>query len=144
VPAALAIAGMAVVLAVVLTEIGVLDGLDGKVRRWFSLAAGDRGLALLPQWPVWAALALGLFGLTWSMIESPGWWRRMVLWISAGAVVAGGTPVAALAGGWLPPAALVIGWLWSGIWAIVYGIRYEAELAQARGQRTRPGAADPA
>lgn len=138
--AAALIAGMAVVLAAVLLEVGLLDGLDGGVRRWFGGLAGADGLAELPRWPVWLVLAPGLFGLAWAIIESPGCWRRLVLWVSSGAVVVAATPVAAIAGGWLGPGAPAVGWLWSGAWAIAYGMRHEVELEQARRQRGRASA----
>jgi len=118
VAAAALVALMALALASVLREIGMLDNFDAWVKGWFSGLAGDGGLVSWPPAAVGLALGLVLFGLVWTMLETPGLWRRIVLWISCGAVVLGSVPVAALTGGWIMPGPLLVAWLWSGGWGL--------------------------
>jgi hypothetical protein len=120
VPAAALVAIMALALASVLHELGLLDTLDDRAKSLFSGIAGETGLQPWPPAVVGVVLGLVLFGLVWTMIETPGLWRRIVLWVSCGAVILGAVPVAALTGGWVMPAPVAIAWLWSGAWALAF------------------------
>ena len=123
---------MGLVLALALSTLGLLEASDGVVRRWFDDLAAGKALGTVPMGVVWVFLGLAWFGLTWAMIDSPGWWRPLVLWVSGGMVIAAATPVAALAGGWIGPTAPMAGWLWSGLWALIYRHRHAHELEAAR------------
>jgi len=137
--AAALVALMALALASVLHQLGLLDAIDGWVRSWFAGIAGQQGFEPWPVAAVGLVLGVTLFGLIWTMIETPGLWRRIVLWISCGAVIMGAVPVAALAGGWIMPTPVAVAWLWSGAWALVFAHRHppsQQETPQSKKQRT--------
>ncbi len=140
--AAALVALMALALASVLRELGVLDAIDGRVRSWFAGIAGENGFEPWPPAAVGLVLGVVLFGLIWTMIETPGLWRRIVLWISCGAVIMGAVPVAALAGGWIMPAPVAVAWLWSGGWALAIARRHppsQRKIPQSKSRRTESG-----
>lgn len=123
------IAVLAVGLAWGMNLLGVLAAFDESVLSMLAGLEGSDGLADLPQWLSWPLLGLICFGLGFAMIESPGGWRRLVLWITCGGVIAAAFPVAALGAFWLAPGGPMIAWVWTGVCGMIYAHRHDGQPA---------------
>jgi hypothetical protein len=124
------IAVLAVGLAWGMNLLGVLSAFDESVLSMLVRLGGPDGLAELSQWLSWPLLGLICFGLGFAMIESPGGWRRLVLWISCGGVIAAAFPVAALGARWLAPGGPMVAWVWTGVCGMIYAHRHDAPPAR--------------
>ena len=124
------IAVLAVGLAWGMNLLGVLAAFDESVWSMLARLGGSDGLVDFPQWMSWPLLGLICFGLGFAMIESPGGWRRLVLWITCGGVIAAAFPVAALAARWLAPGGPMVAWLWTGVCGMIYAHRHDAHPAE--------------
>jgi hypothetical protein len=117
---ALVVAVLALGLAFGMEALGVLAGLDRALSSLLEPLAGDGELSRVPPGVSWPLLGMVCLGMAFAMVESPGTWRRLVLWISSGVVIAATVPLAALAARWLAPGAPLVAWLWSGVCSLVY------------------------
>jgi len=119
------IAVLAVGLACGMNLLGVLAAFDDSVLAMLAELGGSDGLVDFPAWISWPSLGLICFGLGFAMIESTGGWRRLVLWITCGGVIAAAFPVAALAARWLAPGGPMIAWVWTGVCGMIYAHRHD-------------------
>ena len=119
---ALAIGAMALVLAAGFGVLGLMDRADDLIRGMLALNRG--AMLAVPEWAVWLAAAVGAFGLAVAILLVPGHWRRVVLWVSALAVVAGWAPVLVLAAREPVVAVPLLATFWSGLCAFVYASKH--------------------
>lgn len=122
--AAAAIGSMSVLLAVGLGLLGVLDRMEKGLAAAISRDGGEHFTKAAPAWAVWLAAALAAYGVAFSLLHVTGLWRRLVVWITTLALVAGWAPVLVLAS--RPPAigAPLVAVLWAGICALFYAASY--------------------
>lgn len=126
------VAALAVGLAFGMDALGVLAAFDDSVHGMLAGLGGPGGLIDFPAGVSWPLLGLICFGLAFAMIESPGGWRRLVLWISCGGVIAAAVPLAGLAARWLGPGGPMVAWLWTGVCGMIYAHRQEPESTDLR------------
>lgn len=119
---ALAIGSMALVLAAGFGVLGLMDRADALIAD--ALIVGGGGVKHLPEWLVWVAAAVGAFGLSLAILQVPGNWRRLVLWVSALVVLAGWAPVLVLASHAPAVAVPLLATFWSGLCAFVYASKH--------------------
>lgn len=113
------IASLSILLAVGLAALGVLGRLNLLVSRLVSRE--DAGFPkALPDGVVWGIAVLFAVGIACAILNVPGTWRRVMLWLSALVLVAGWAPVLALAAHAPDIGAPWIATLWSGVCALVY------------------------
>jgi hypothetical protein len=122
-PAA-AIGGLAIVLSTGLALIGVLDRANRQIAALVSRDGAERFPKHLPEWAVWLATVTLAFGLTFAILETPGWWRRAILWLTTVILIAAWAPVLSLAAHAPDIAAPWIATVWSGACAIVYATNH--------------------
>jgi hypothetical protein len=119
IPAA-AIGGLSVTLAAGLALLGPLARLDQMVATWFSRGGLEKFPKHLPGWSIWLMTAVFAFGLAYAMLNTPGTWRRVLLWITALTLIASWAPVLSLAAHAPEITAAWVATLWSGVCALVY------------------------
>ncbi len=117
---------------------GLLGPLDSMLAALVTL--DPAAAAAVPAWIVWLATAIFAYGLAIVLLEIPGTWRRMIIWLSTLAVVMGWLPVAAISGSHAEVAAPAVAVLWSGICAIIYAARHR--MAADDDQAPEPAAPD--
>jgi hypothetical protein len=122
-PAA-AIGGLAIVLATGLALLGVLDRANRQIATLVSRDGAERFPKQLPEWAIWLATLILAFGLTFAILETPGWWRRTILWLTTVILIAAWAPVLSLAAHAPDIAAPWIATVWSGACAIVYATNH--------------------
>jgi len=76
---------------------------------------------------LWTGTAAIAYGTALILLEIPGNWRRIVIWISTMAVIAGWLPVAAIAQAQAPVAAPLVAATWAGLCSIIYAARHHME-----------------
>lgn len=131
VPMPVALTGsMGLALAAGLHLTGMLATLDRALEAWVAGGARDFDSAV-PPWSVWLATAAIAYVIALVLLEIPGNWRRIVIWISTLAVIAAWLPVAAMAELHAPVAAPLIAALWSGICSLIYAARHHMEVDDA-------------
>lgn len=135
------IAVLAVGLAYGMNLLGVLRAFDESLLSMLDGLGGENGLANLPQAVIWPLLGLICFGLGFAMIESPGGWRRLVLWVGCGGVIAAAFPVAALSARWLAPGGPMIAWVWTGVCGMIYAHRHDPHSDEPVANSVRVAAA---
>ena len=136
VPAA-AIGSLSILLAAGLSVLGILDRVNLLIARAVSQGGTPDFPKALPEWAVWLAVALFAFGLSFSILNVAGTWRRCVLWITTLVLIAGWAPVLSLAARAPEIAAPFIAALWSGVCALVYAgnHRMACDEADSSGQK---------
>ena len=137
---------MGLVLAAGLYAFGLLDSFD---RALAGLVFADaRELTRAVSNPVlWIATAVISYGIALVVLETPGTWRRTIIWISAMAVITAWLPVAAIAHQHVPVAAPLVAAAWAGLCTIIYTARHRMEAddpdpAEAADESTPPDATD--
>ncbi len=103
-----------------LGALGILEQVNRMISNTVSQGKWMVFPNALPAWVLWLAAVLFAFGLAFSILNVPGTWRRVMLWITAVLVVAGWAPVLGLAAYAPEIAAPLIATLWSGLCALVY------------------------
>lgn len=114
---------MGLALAGGLHALGLLEILD----RYLVGLVSDDADALTPAvsaTALWIATASVAYGLALVILEVPGNWRRITLWISTMAVIAGWLPVAAIAHTHVAVAAPLVAAAWAGLCSIIYAARH--------------------
>lgn len=117
---ATAIGFLSTLLVVGLGVLGILDQVNLMISNIVSQGRWMAFPKTLPAWALWLATGLSAFGLSFAILNVPGTWRRVILWITAVLVVAGWAPVLGLAAHAPEIAAPLIATLWSGVCALVY------------------------
>lgn len=137
VPTVVAIGCMAALLAAGMGAVGLLERMDLALGRGFASInppAASRSLPLALPWLVVVAVS---FGLPLAMLNVPGFWRRLVLWLSTLVLVAGWAPVLALASREPAVSGVFIAALWCGLCSLVYASRHRMPC-DPRPVRQRP------
>ncbi len=120
--AALAIGALSVILAAGLEVLGMLEAINAGVSK--ALGAGKDFPKQLPIWAIWLAVVFFSFGTSFALLGIPSTWQRILLWLSAVAVVAGWAPALALAAHSPEIAVVLVATIWSGVCALVYAGRH--------------------
>lgn len=119
VPAA-AIGSLSILLGAGLALLGALGHLNLTVARMVTQGKTVVFPKMLPTAAVWLVAVVFAFALSFAILNVPGTWRRVVLWITALVLVAGWAPVLALAARAPDIGAPFIAVLWSGVCSLVY------------------------
>lgn len=119
---ALAIGSLALVLAAGFGFAGIMDRVNDGIAA--GLHVGTQTTKSLPEWAVWLAAVVGAFGLSMAILSVPGTWRRVLLWVTALALVAGWGPVLVLAAREPVVAVPLLAVFWSGLCSLVYATRH--------------------
>lgn len=133
-----AIGGMAVVLAVGLGAIGLLDRMDtaiGQALRAVAPPASTRPLH--PALP-WLGIVVVSFVLPLAMLSVPANWRRLLLWITTLVIVAGWAPVLALAARAPEISGAFTATFWGGLCSLIYTSRHRMPCDPRPIRRARP------
>jgi hypothetical protein len=119
VPAA-AIGSLSILLVAGLAMLGMLERVNWLISRIVN--SGKEGVFPkdLPSGLIWLGAIAFAFGVPFSILQVPGTWRRLMLWLTALVVVSGWAPVLGLAARSPDIAAPWIATLWAGICALVY------------------------
>lgn len=123
-PTVVAIGCMAALLAAGLGAVGLLGRMDFALGEVFSTISPPEASRGLPVVVPWVAVVLISFALPLVMLSVPGMWRRVVLWVSALALVAGWAPVLALAARQPVVSGVFIATFWCGLCSLVYASRH--------------------
>lgn len=116
--------GMGLLLAAGFHFFGLLDLLNQSLSDLFAeqnLISSNPAIA--PE-ALWLATAVMAFGLAWAILQMPGNWRRITIWIGTQGVILGWVPVAAMGKTSAPVAALWVACAWSGLCSIIYASRH--------------------
>jgi len=117
---------MGLALAGGLHLLGLLENLDRQLAEFVVVDPGALAPAL--STPVlWSATAALTYALALVLLEIPGNWRRMVVWISTMAVIAAWLPVAAIANAHAQVAAPLVAAAWAGLCSVIYAARHHME-----------------
>ena len=119
---ALAIGSLALVLAAGFGFVGIMDRANDGIATGLQVGSGT--LKSLPEWAVWLAAAVGAYGLAMVILSVPGTWRRVMLWVTSLALVAGWGPVLVLAATEPVVAVPLLATFWSGLCSLVYASRH--------------------
>lgn len=127
-----AIGGLSLLVAWVLRQTGWSRGLDGWASEWGRGLKLEGSLAEVPAGWVWGWAVLISVGLAWAILESDGWWRRMVLVVTSLVLTLSWVPVLGLVSMKAELSVPLVAWWWSGLWAWVYAVRHR-ELSGEEG-----------
>ena len=136
---ALLIGSMALVLAVGLGALHILEQVNFIAGSWLEEVGLGNFSKPLPVWLIWLTTSLVAYGLSGAILCVPCIWRRLVLWISTLAILLFWVPVLGLAT-YLPDiAAPLVAAVWSGICALIYAYNHrmpvdELPISQPDGQ----------
>ena len=119
-----AIGSLAVLLVAGLGLLGLLDRMNAAVAALMKSGPAFQAAEPLTGWVVWPATLFVAFGLPYAMLGVPGTWRRIILWASLMAVVAGWAPVLMLAARAPDVGGPFIATVWSGVCALVYAANH--------------------
>lgn len=117
---ATAIGFLSTLLVAGLGVLGILDQANLMISNIVSQGKWMDFPKAVPQWAQWLVTVLFAFGLSFAILNIPGTWRRVMVWLTALLVVAGWAPVLGLAAHAPEIAAPLIATLWSGVCALVY------------------------
>jgi hypothetical protein len=122
--AALAIAGMALAVAAVLSMIGVTEKIDVLIAGLASGFGLEGELRKLGGPVVWTWTLLMTIGLCQAMLHAPANWRRAVLLGSSLLLTLTWIPVLSLASYAAPVAVPLAALLWGGVGSEIYAVRH--------------------
>jgi hypothetical protein len=121
------------VLAVGLELLGVLARMNLWITPLVSRDGAETFPKTLPGWWSWSAATVFAFGVSFTILGTPGQLRRGLLWASALLLVAAWAPVLSLSARSPDIAAPCIATFWSGICALVYASRHNMPVDQSQG-----------
>ncbi|MFU8893789.1 MAG: hypothetical protein ACNA8L_09185 [Luteolibacter sp.] len=121
---------MGMALAAGLQVFGFLGLIDERLAHLLVVNPATLAPAITPA-TVWIATAMVAYGLAWVVLEIPGNWRRIVIWISTMVVIAAWLPVAAISHTQAPVAAPLVAAAWAGLCTIIYAARHHMEADDA-------------
>jgi len=122
--AAMAIAGMALVVAAVLAFLGPVSMFDRLLDAWAAAIGLEGKPRSLPPWVPWLWTALVTMGLCQVLLHLVGQWRRLVVFASLLLITLAWFPVLALASFRVPLGAPLVALLWGGVGSLVYSARH--------------------
>ncbi len=114
------IGSLSILLVTGLAALGILNRLNLLIARMTGSGKAGEFPKELPAGLIWLGAIVFTFGVSFSILEVSGTWRRVMLWVTALVVVSGWAPVLALAARSPDIAAPWIATLWAGVCALVY------------------------
>jgi hypothetical protein len=117
---------MGLALAAGLQVLGLLENLDLHLAGFVSDDVESLSPAISDP-VLWTATAAVAYALALVVLEIPGTWRRVVVWISTMLVIAAWLPVAAIGNAHVPVAAPLVAAAWAGLCTIIYAARHHME-----------------
>lgn len=117
---ATAIGSLSILLVTGLAMLGMLDRVNWLISKIVGSGKGGVFPKDLPDGLIWLGAVAFAFGVPFSILQVPGTWRRLMIWLTALVVVSGWAPVLGLAARSPDIAAPWIATLWAGICALVY------------------------
>lgn len=117
---ATAIGSLSILLVTGLAALGILDRVNLMISGIISSGKEGAFPKNLPAAWIWLGAIVFAFGVSFSILQVPGTWRRVMLWLSALVVVSGWAPVLGLAARSPEIAAPWIATVWAGVCALVY------------------------
>jgi len=117
---------MGMALAAGLHVFGLLRAMDRHLAGMFVEDPEALAPAISPI-ALWISTAVVAYGLAFLVLEIPGNWRRIVIWISTMAVIAAWLPVAVIAHAHAAVAAPLVAAAWAGLCTIIYAARHHME-----------------
>jgi len=127
----LATGSLGLIVAFGLDALRMLDRLDRQFDGWMRASGVDGLENRLPGWVIWSATAIIAYGLALVILEVPGLWRRMILWITTLLMVLAWAPVLALSAHEPSIAGPLIASIWSGVCALVYAQKHRMAVDQS-------------
>jgi hypothetical protein len=118
------IGSMSLVLAAGLELTGGLGRMNELAFRLVAAGGVDSFPKRLPDWSLWLAAVLAAYGMVAALLLTSGGARRILLWLSAVAVVTAWAPVLGLAARYPAIAAPWVAVVWSGACALFYASRH--------------------
>jgi hypothetical protein len=96
VQAVMAITCAALAVCLCMAALGVTPRMDGWIASLVSQARPADGYHNLSLPSVWAGAAAGAVLVSSVLLNTPGWWRRLIFWVASMAVTFAWAPVLAL------------------------------------------------
>jgi hypothetical protein len=127
----LATGSLGMIVAFGLDALRMLDGINHRFADWIRAAGVDGLVNRLPGWMVWSATAVIAYGLALVILEVPGLWRRVVLWITTLVMVLAWAPVLGLAAHEPAIGGPLVASIWSGVCALVYAHRHRMAVDES-------------
>lgn len=121
---ALWISALGVVLAGGLYLLGFLRVVDQSVSSWVQSWGLGESWKPAPAWLPWIVAVLWAVGAAFTLLDTPGQWRRILLALTAGILLFAWVPVCSLAGWMFPLAMPLLAAVWSSVCALVYVSRH--------------------
>lgn len=115
-----AIGSLSILLVAGLSALGLLYPVDRMIAGWVGQGGKVVFPKSLPDGLLWLAAVIFAFGLAFAILNVPATWRRVVLWLTTLALIAGWAPVLGLAAHAPQISGPFIAALWSGVCALVY------------------------
>lgn len=119
-----AIGALSMLLVAGLELLGLLERINMVVAAAVSRGGAEKFPQALPLWVLWLAVVAFAFGTAAALLGTPGFGRRLLLWLSTLVVVAAWAPVLSLAAHAPEIGAPWIATSWSGICAMIYAARH--------------------
>jgi hypothetical protein len=119
-----AIGSLSILLVVGLGALGMLGRVNLAVAQMVGQEEFPSFPKALPEWFVWLVTVASAFSLSFAILNIPGTWRRLVIWITALVLTAGWAPALGLSAHAPAIAAPFIAVLWSGVCAVVYASKH--------------------
>jgi len=118
------IGAMSLALAAGLEWIGALARFNAIAARFASHGGTGSFSKELSGWLIWLAASLAAFGMAAAILQTPGMFRRVLLWLTAVVLVTAWAPVLGLAARQPAIAAPWIATVWAGVCAVFYASRH--------------------
>jgi len=115
---------MSLVLAVGFQSVGLNARIDVALLAWLGSIGLGTTPVVLPESIGWVSAVVLGFLLPFSILETPGHVRRVMLWLSCLMIVLGVLPVLGLSAKWWSQAPVLVAVVWSGLCAIIYAARH--------------------
>lgn len=112
------------VLAIGFQLVGLNVRIDSALLAWLNSIGLGTTPDVLPVLIGWAETVLLGFLLPFSILETPGHLRRVMLWLSCLLIVLGVVPVLGLSAKWWTQAPVLISVFWGGLCAVIYAGRH--------------------
>lgn len=127
----IATGSLGMVVAFGLDSMRMLDGIDRHILQWVRNAGVDGFDNRLPGWVLWSTTAVIAYGLALIILEVPGLWRRLLLWVSTLVMVLAWAPVLGLAAHQPSIAGPLVASIWSGICALIYAHQHRMAVDES-------------
>ncbi len=114
---------LALALAAGFSVLGIMGRADAAISTVLLSGLGAAA-GTLPPAVIWAASAIGAYGLPLAILGVPGHWRRLLLWATSLMVMAGWGPVLVLLAVRPEISMPLLATFWAGLCAFIYASRH--------------------